>query len=120
MVLVYPPYWEITFWKGVSDEDGEPDLVTNDYMPRLKLCNLTGLNTTFNSSGNFFHKGGAPIEVDISLSFTESMALTREDLYNVNNDKPMYDDVSYVGANAHETARAGVFQALSLSGEAGD
>ena len=112
MVLVYPPYWEITFWKGKSGEK-EEELVQNEYMPRIKLCNLVGMNTTFNASGNYFHRTGAPIEVDLSLSFTESMALTREDLYVTTTGPesvPSYDSPEYL----KDAERSNVMKALSL------
>ena len=115
MVLVYPPYWEITFWRGCN-EDGEPSLEKNPYMPMIKLCNLAGMNTTFNSSGNYFHRKGAPIEVDLSLSFTESMALTREDLYQTDSGPdsvPNYGDPEYL----KDGEKTNVMKALSLSSE---
>ena len=92
MVLVYPPYWEITFWKTVDEE-----LVQNEYLPLIMLCNLETMNTTYNASGNAFHEDGSPTEVDMSLSFKESITLTREDLYG---DTPVdYDAVKYAWGN---------------------
>jgi len=88
MVLIYPPYWEITFWK----KDGK-NLVQNEYLPLIMLCNLETMNTTYNASGNAFHEDGSPTEVDMSLSFKESITLTREDLYG--ETAIDYDAVEY-------------------------
>ena len=53
---------------------------------------LTQMTGTYNSSGNAFHADGGPTEIDISLTFQESKALTREDLYN---HPEGYDDTLY-------------------------
>ena len=41
---------------------------------------------------NAFHPDGAPIEVDISLTYVEAKNLTREDLYK---DVDSYQDAEY-------------------------
>ena len=87
MVLVYPPLWEITFLKGESH---------NPYMPRLHLCNMTALNVVYNTTGNSYHEDGSPTEMDISISFSESKTLTRDDLYgDTPADGPVYDNIDY-------------------------
>ena len=51
-------------------------------MPFLHLCYLKSLTATYNSSSNAFHKGGAPTELDLNLSFDEAIQITRNNLYN--------------------------------------
>ena len=78
IALVYPPLFKIRFFA-----EGE----SNPYMPIIKPCYLTGLETTFNSSTVAMHKdSGAPVEVDISLTFQEERVLVRQDLYETDND----------------------------------
>ena len=67
---------------------------TNNYMPNIKPCYLTGLETTFNSTTVAMHKGtGAPVEVDISLAFQEERVLVRQDLYE--NDSTIEESEGY-------------------------
>jgi len=80
IALVYPPLFKIRFF---SEGKERP----NPYMPIIKPCYLTGLETTFNSSTVAMHKDtGAPVEVDISLTFQEERVLVRQDLYETDND----------------------------------
>ena len=111
MVLVYPPYWMIRFYSGVVEEGETVDYQTNKYMPRIKLCNLQSMNTTFNSAASSFHNEGQPVEVDLTLSFTESMAMTREDLYGRDGDAPVYDNLEY----RDDVEKSNVFKAFGSS-----
>ena len=72
IALAYPPLFEISFYKGE---------VINQYMPNIKPCYLTSLESTFNETANTFHSDGSPIEVNLSLGFQEERALLRDDLY---------------------------------------
>ena len=83
LMLVYPPYWKIQFMNGEKE---------NKFLPMIHLSYLTSMTGTYNSSGNAFHPDGGPTEIDISLTFQESKALTREDLYN---NPEGYDDTLY-------------------------
>jgi len=72
--LTYPPLFYITFYTL----DGRK----NTYMPNIKPCYLTSLESTFNESTNSVFKGsGAPIEVSLALSFQEERTLVRDDLF---------------------------------------
>lgn len=76
--LEYPPTFRIEFMAG-----GLP----NKYMPRIIDTYLTTMATNYNATGNAFHTndgdlGAAPSEIDISLTFQEVRALTRDDLYS--------------------------------------
>lgn len=72
IALAYPPLFEISFYKGE---------VINQYMPNIKPCYLTSLESTFNETANTFHHQGQPLEVNLSLSFQEERAMVRQDLY---------------------------------------
>ena len=72
--LKYPPLFRVKFMKGKE---------VNKFLPFLFDSYLTGLNATYNSDGNMYHKDGAPTDVTLSLSFQEQRQLTRDDLYHV-------------------------------------
>ena len=72
LALQYPAVFHLKFYNG-KDE--------NLHMPIIKPCYLTNLNTTYNPTGNTFHRDGAPVELDMELTFTETKTLVREDLY---------------------------------------
>ena len=73
IVLEYPSEFTITFLK-----EGRGGV--NDYISPIFNCFLMSISTTYNSTANSFYEDGAPLEVDISLSFQETKALTRDDL----------------------------------------
>ena len=56
-----------------KDESGTSSY-RNPYMPRLKQLVCTGCNVTYGSGGGAFSsfKDGAPVEIDMELSFTET------------------------------------------------
>ena len=77
VALTYPPLVDIKFWAEGRE---------NDYMPKIKPCYLTSLESTFNESTNNVHAStGAPLEVSLSLSFQEERSLIRQDLYENDN-----------------------------------
>tara|TARA_B100000459_G_scaffold144277_1_gene106772 strand:- start:3530 stop:4519 length:990 start_codon:yes stop_codon:yes gene_type:complete len=78
IAVVYPPLFHIDFYvEGRKSE----------YLPKIKPCYLTTLDTTFNSTSSTFHQDtGAPTEVDISLTFQEERTLVRQDLYPTDSD----------------------------------
>lgn len=82
-LLEYPPYWQIRFMKGASE---------NKFMPFIHLCYLQSMNSTYNATANSFHPDGGPVEIDVSLTFQESKGLTRGDLYD---DVDGYDNTEY-------------------------
>ena len=69
--LKFPPTWYINFQKGGEDIQ---------YLPKIFETYLTGMETTYNGSGNMFHEDGAPVETEIRVSFTETRALTKQDI----------------------------------------
>jgi len=79
--LQYPPVWEIDFLQGL----GQKGAKMNPYLPKIFSCYLGGFNSTFNTTSAAWHEDGAPLEVDISLTFQETRALTQKDIYNLNS-----------------------------------
>lgn len=68
--IKYPNKFRIQFFNG-----GNP----NKFMPLIDICYLATFNTTYNSTGNSFHKGGQPVEIDIACTFQETKTLTKTD-----------------------------------------
>jgi hypothetical protein len=57
------------------------DFRENEFIPRIFSCYLTTFNVNYNQGGaGSFYEDGAPIDVDISMTFQESRALTRKDI----------------------------------------
>jgi hypothetical protein len=82
-ILAYPPVWTIRF---MAPGNNGLDEIT--YLPRIFSCYLEGVNAQFNGGTTAaFHSGGAPIETDITLEFTETRALTRKDLRTMQNEQ---------------------------------
>ena len=50
--------------------------------PKLKDCYLTNITTNYNPTSMSFHSDGRPVEIDLSLSFTEQTTLNRNDIEN--------------------------------------
>lgn len=71
--LDYPPVWTIKF---IDFETGKE----NKFIPAIFSSYLTTVNTNFNSGQNIFFTDGAPLEVDMSITYQETRVLTRDDL----------------------------------------
>lgn len=81
LILTYPPVWQIKFLtSGAGGSFSE-----NPFMPKLFDCYLTGVETNYNPAANIFFKGGAPNEIDISVTYQETRALTRNDIDELEN-----------------------------------
>jgi hypothetical protein len=78
--LAYPPVWEIDF---VTEVPGTYKMPMNPYLPKIFSCYLGGFNSTFNTTSAAWFSDGAPLEVDISLTFQETRALNRKDIANL-------------------------------------
>lgn len=76
IVLEYPSEFTITFLKA--------DGTVNPYISPIYTCFLMSMTTTYNSTANSFYEDGAPLEVDVAISFQETKALTRDDLRYLN------------------------------------
>ena len=113
-LLKYPPYFQIQFLRTVSVDDGEGGFTTqleeNPNLPFLHLTYLQSMSATYNSGTNVYYEGGAPVELDISLTFQEATNLTRSDLYTDSNSADYHyqrrglqsADLSKVDAKAEE------------------
>ena len=77
-IVAYPPVWTVKFYNGAT---------RNAYIPGIWGCYLNGMNSTFNAGTNLWHADGSPIEVDFSLSFQETRALTRDDIEWLNSNE---------------------------------
>lgn len=71
--LKYPPKWKIEI---VSKPDGGGI----GYLPKLYETYMTQFSSSYNTSGNIWRTDGAPLDTTINLSFTETRALTKEDI----------------------------------------
>ena len=82
-MLSYPPTWLIRFY----DRNSEGQFTEIATIPRIFSCYLQSVSSVFNPTTNSFHRDGAPTEIDMSLSFQETRALTRKDIQDMENDK---------------------------------
>lgn len=71
----YPGTWNINFLDKGQD---------NIWIPKIFECYLTSFSTVYNGGTNMWHENSAPIEVDVSMSFTETRALNRKDIQKLN------------------------------------
>ena len=72
LYLEYPPTFRIKFYHGDKE---------NTFMPVIMESFLSNMSCTYNAGSNMFHADGSPSEIDITLTFTETKAMTREALY---------------------------------------
>lgn len=112
--LKYPSVWEIDFLTGITDKGITP----NKFLPAIYASYLQNFNATFNTTAPTWYKDGAPLEVDISMTYQESRSLERNDIDNLSsiveiNDKGElvnpslgYDQVADKGITNKGTARA--------------
>ena len=75
LYLEYPPTFKVKFYHGEKE---------NIFMPQIHESFLANMSTTYNASSNMYHADGSPSEIDLSLTFTETKAMTREALYPTN------------------------------------
>lgn len=71
LLLSYPSKFRIKF----MTPQGE-----NRFIPRIFESYLINLSTVYNATSNIYFDGGAPSELDLTVSFQETKALTRQDL----------------------------------------
>jgi hypothetical protein len=83
-MLSFPPTWLIRFYDAPEQGSEFKEII---HIPRIFSCYLTGVNSTFNAGQNTFYNDGAPVEVDMTLEFQETRALTRKDIQHMENDK---------------------------------
>ena len=83
--LQYPATWKIQFIDGLLGDD-------IPYLPKIFECYLEGMTTNYNSIANMFRVDGSPLDSEITLTFIESRALTK-------------DDIVYLEDNPYEKSR---------------
>ena len=66
----FPPMFKIDF-----DYAGSKTTI-----PSLLECHLKSVQAVYNSTSGTFHEDGQPTEVDLTLTFLEYRALTRQDI----------------------------------------
>lgn len=76
IILEYPGTWKISFLV---------DTQQNTYLPRIYRCYLTSFTSAYNSANNMWHDGGAPVEVDVAMTFQEVKALKQQNIQKLNN-----------------------------------
>jgi hypothetical protein len=79
----YPNKFKIDIYSGLNDED-----VNNKYHISFLPSYLTSCSTTYNSTSPSYFEDGSPVETNLTLTFIEERALTRQDLLNVENRTP--------------------------------
>lgn len=72
---LYPSEFNIVYYFG-SEANGQK---RNPWLHRIGNCSLTQVDVNYTSSGMWSaFRNGAPIEIDLNLSFTESEILSKE------------------------------------------
>ena len=92
--LEYPPTFKIRFYHGDQE---------NKYMPKILESYLVNLSTTFNASSNMNFADGSPSEIDMSLTFTETKSITREDLYETEGNTELLENSEEFGLGSLES-----------------
>mgnify|MGYP003965883435 CR=1 FL=1 len=75
-VFEYPMEFRIEF----LTIDNTNSYVTNKYLPEIKYCVCTGVNTNFAQQGWNSFEGGAPVDVSLQLTFQETEIITSDDV----------------------------------------
>jgi len=60
--------------------DKNDTYVTNKYLPEIKYCVCTAVNTNFTQQGWRSFEGGAPVDISLQLTFQETEIITSEDV----------------------------------------
>ena len=75
-VFGYPKEFRIEYL--TLDDDNS--YITNDYLPEIKYCVCTSVNTNFTQQGWRSFEGGAPVDISLQLTFQETEIITSEDV----------------------------------------
>jgi len=76
-VFGYPKEFRIEYLT-LDDEDNAYE--TNKYLPEIKYCVCTAVNTNFTQQGWRSFEGGAPVDISLQLTFQETEIITSEDV----------------------------------------
>ena len=75
-IFKYPKEFRIEF----LTIDDNNSYVTNDYLPEIKFCICTAINTNFTAQGWKSFEGGAPTDITLQMTFQETEIVTGEDV----------------------------------------
>jgi len=75
-VFAYPKEFKIEFLTIDSNNSYE----TNEYLPEIKYCVCTGVNTNYTGQGWRSFEYGAPVDISLQLTFQETEIITGEDV----------------------------------------
>ena len=102
LFLNYPDTFIIKFYHGDK---------VNQFMPQIQESYLQNMTTTYNAGSNIYHNDGSPTEVDLSLTFTETKALTREKLFQASPESAPESNTGF-GQDSVIREVANVFNSL--------
>lgn len=74
-VFAYPHEFHIQFLKLENN-----DYITNENLPQIKYCVCKTVNTNYTGQGWKSFQGGAPVDINLTLSFEETEIITQEDV----------------------------------------
>jgi hypothetical protein len=77
IVIDYPPTWKIQFYDGNKE---------NVFIPKIYDAYCTSINSTFNPNTTAVMMDGSPVEIDITVTFQETRALTRKDIVELSHN----------------------------------
>ena len=75
-IFKYPKEFRIEF----LTIDNNNSYVTNKYIPEIKFCVCTAINTNFTAQGWKSFEGGAPVDISLQITFQETEIITGEDV----------------------------------------
>ena len=75
-IFKYPKEFRIEFLTINDDNTYE----TNEYLPEIKFCICTNVNTNFTAQGWKSFEGGAPVDISLQMTFQETEIVTGEDV----------------------------------------
>jgi len=80
-MFIVPSEFEIHYMH-IDSEDGQAK--TNSYMNKISKCVCTSVDVNYGPEGEFkaFSKTGAPIHYKLTLGFTETEFITKNNIYN--------------------------------------
>ena len=81
--LNYPQEFHIEFLTKYAPED---NFTTNWHIPQIKMCVCKGVTTNFSTQNTWRSlEGGAPVEIQLGLTFEETELVTGEDVIGETN-----------------------------------
>lgn len=82
LTLSFPDPWMIQF---IDPNNSHPSGM--QYLPKIYSCYLKSFDHNYNEQALLWHKDGSPITINITCSFTETRALTLNDIQAMDLDQ---------------------------------